>query len=137
MPTPVSTTELYYSPKQASKNVSLNTHDLQININTCQSGQVDSSDIVGDTRSRDYSFPVISRAVRPDNDLNIQTINSRNLLLKIDSLNACGLAAKCLLPDFIEFVNSFDILAVQESNMDYMDAIQAPGYHVCYHNRAK
>ena len=42
MPTPVSTTELYYGPKQVPKNVSLNTHDLQINVGTCQSGQVDS-----------------------------------------------------------------------------------------------
>ena len=92
---------------------------------------------MGDTRSSDYSFPVISRAVRPDNDLNIQIINSENPLLKIGSLNVCGLAAKCVLPEFIEFVNSFDILAIQESKTDDTDDIQIPGYHVFYHNRAK
>ena len=92
---------------------------------------------MGDTHSSDYSFPVISRAVRPDNDLNIQIINSENPLLKIGSLNVCGLAAKCVLPEFIEFVNSFDILAIQESITDDTDDIQIPGYHVFYHNRAK
>ena len=90
---------------------------------------------MGDTRSSDYSFPVISRAVRPDNDLNIQTINSGNPLLKIGSLNVCGLAAKCVLPEFIEFVSSFDILAIQESKTNDTDEIQVPGYHVFYHYR--
>ena len=34
-------------------------------------------------------------------------------------------------------MNSFDILAIQESKTDDTDDIQMPGYHVFYHNRTK
>ena len=38
--------------------------------------------------------------------------------INIGTLNVCGLASKCHIPEFLNFVESFDILGIQESKSD-------------------
>lgn len=55
--------------------------------------------------------------------------------INVCTLNVCGLSSKCHVPEFINFVSSFDILGFQESKTDDTDAIYFPGYQVFYNNR--
>lgn len=52
-------------------------------------------------------------------------------------MNVCGLATKCTVPEFLEFVKSFDILGIQESKLDDTYDIDIPGYRIFYNNRDK
>ena len=57
--------------------------------------------------------------------------------LKLLSLNVCGLKSKLKIPEFIETVNSYDIVALQESKLDDVDNIEVPGYTVFCQKRKK
>ena len=48
--------------------------------------------------------------------------------LSIASLNVCGLKRRATYPEFIELVQKFDVLCVNESKLDKYDHIKAPGY---------
>ena len=57
--------------------------------------------------------------------------------LKLLSLNVCGLKSKLKIPEFIEMVNSYDIVALQETKLDDVDYIEVPGYTIFCQNRKK
>ena len=46
----------------------------------------------------------------------------------------CGLVSKLKFPEFINLINQFDIVGIQESNTDNTDVINIPGYSVFSHN---
>lgn len=45
--------------------------------------------------------------------------------------------SKCHVPEFLNFVHTFDILGIQESKTDDTDNICIPGYQIFYNNREK
>ena len=49
----------------------------------------------------------------------------------------CGLVSKLKFPEFINLINQFDIVGIQESKTDNTDVINIPGYSVFSHNRAR
>jgi hypothetical protein len=49
-------------------------------------------------------------------------------ILKIGSLNVCGLKTRSKFPDFVEAVKMFDILCVQETKLDQYDLVSVPDY---------
>ena len=61
---------------------------------------------------------------------------SHERVLKITSLNVCGLRSKTLFPDFNEFVSRFDIIGFQETKTDQLDDLTLPGYILKFKHRA-
>ena len=57
--------------------------------------------------------------------------------LKILSLNVCGLITKSNYPEFIELIQNYDIIGIQESKTDDCDFVNIPGYNVYLNNREK
>ena len=57
--------------------------------------------------------------------------------LKLLSLNVCGLASKSQIPEFVELINRYDIIGIQESKTDDCDDINIPRYSIVYNNRRK
>ena len=55
--------------------------------------------------------------------------------INIGSVNVCGLASKIKVPEFLNFISTFDILGIQESKTDETDNICVPGYQIYYNNR--
>lgn len=53
--------------------------------------------------------------------------------LKLLSINACGL--KNNFPEFIDLINSHDVIGVQETKLDDSDQIDIPGYTIICQNR--
>ena len=51
------------------------------------------------------------------------------------SLNVCGLKSKLLCPDFVAFIETYDIIGIQESKLDDVDRINFEGYSVFTNNR--
>jgi hypothetical protein len=51
------------------------------------------------------------------NSSNGEIKNSKGQL-KVRSLNVCGLVSKSKIPDFVEFVSSYDILCFTETEFD-------------------
>ena len=47
---------------------------------------------------------------------------------RIGSLNVCGLKKRAEYPDFIDMVESFDLICFSESKIDDTDVISFPGY---------
>lgn len=57
--------------------------------------------------------------------------------LKILTLNVCGLNSKLKCPEFISFLNQYDIIGLQETKTDDTDThIEIPGYKIFFHNRS-
>ena len=56
--------------------------------------------------------------------------------LKIASLNVCGLRSKLICPDFTSFINSHDIIGLQETKTDTIDDIEIHD-HVLYFKHRK
>ena len=50
--------------------------------------------------------------------------------ISIGIVNVCGLASKCHVPEFLNFVESFDIEGIQGSKTDDTDTICIPGYQI-------
>ena len=48
--------------------------------------------------------------------------------MKIVSLNVCGLRSKIICPDFISYINCFDIIGFQETKADCIDDIDLHDY---------
>ena len=46
------------------------------------------------------------------------------------SLNTGGILNKLHDPEFIEFVEQFDLVCIQETKVDQADTIEIPGYEV-------
>jgi len=63
--------------------------------------------------------------------------NTSNAPLKITSLNVCGLVKKLHYPDFIEFVNAYDIICLSETKLDECDILNVHviGYKFFAKNR--
>ena len=59
------------------------------------------------------------------------------LLCHFEDHQICRLASKCHVPEFLNFVESFDILGIQESKTDDTDNICIPGFQIFYNNREK
>ena len=55
--------------------------------------------------------------------------------IKIVSLNVCGLAARLRCPEFISFLQKYDIIGLQETKTDVTDDIYIPGYKVHIRHR--
>lgn len=55
--------------------------------------------------------------------------------LNIVSINVCGLKSQLLCPEYVSFINAYDIICVQESKLDDVDLIKIDGYEVFSHNR--
>ena len=57
--------------------------------------------------------------------------------LKIVSINNCGLKSKLACPEFILFIESHDIICVQESKLDDVDSVQINGFTVFTNSRKR
>lgn len=56
--------------------------------------------------------------------------------LNILSLNCCGLNSKLKCPEFLELINRYEIIGLQETKTDDADTyIEIPGYTLFFHNR--
>ena len=51
------------------------------------------------------------------------------------SINVCGLKSKLLCPEFVDLLNQYEIIGIQESKLDDVDHIVVDGYQVFSHNR--
>jgi hypothetical protein len=61
-------------------------------------------------------------------------------VLKITSLNVCGIKSKLKIPDFHEFIQEYDLLCVTETKMDDLDIplildLLPLGYTALFKNR--
>ena len=52
----------------------------------------------------------------------------------ICSINVCGLKSKLKSPDFIEFLQGFDIVCLSETKLTKYDAPDIPGFKLCANN---
>lgn len=59
----------------------------------------------------------------------------RNISLNFLCLNVCGLESRVKVPDFIEYVNTFDILSLTETHLGDLDTIEIEGYKIRVNNR--
>ena len=66
---------------------------------------------------------------------NVSFDNETKSQIKILSLNTCGLKSKLLCPDFVSFIDQYDIIGIQESKLDDVDKLQIPGYQIFSNNR--
>ncbi|MES9882143.1 MAG: reverse transcriptase family protein [Sedimenticola sp.] len=58
--------------------------------------------------------------------------------LCIGSLNVCGLRHRLLYPDFIDFINEYDLFTVLETKLDSYDIVNVPGYtFISQHRKQK
>ena len=55
--------------------------------------------------------------------------------LKILSLNVCGLKSKLIHPEFIDLLNQYDIIGLQESKLDDIDIVDIKGFQMYSKNR--
>lgn len=55
--------------------------------------------------------------------------------MKIYSINVCGIKSKNSFSEFVEFINQYDIIGVQESKLDDLDNISIDCYEIIMHNR--
>ena len=68
---------------------------------------------------------------------NLRSYNCAITNLKILSINVCGLKKKLNTPEFVNLINSYDIVGVQETRLDDADNITIPGYTIVCQNRQK
>jgi len=59
--------------------------------------------------------------------------------LKVASVNVCGLLSKVICPEFLEFINKYDIVGLQETKIDEFDesTVEIPGYKFMHKCRKK
>ena len=57
--------------------------------------------------------------------------------LKLLCINVCGLLARLRCPEFVELLQGYDIIGIQESKTDDTDNIYLPGYTYTEDNRCK
>ena len=91
-----------------------------------------------DISSEDWHehFPNKNNAFNIDH--NYVNVNAKSYCnINIVSLNVCGLVSKLVSPEFITFINSYDIVCLQETKFDIYDVIDVPGYHFECLNRKK
>ena len=55
--------------------------------------------------------------------------------MQILSINVCGLKSKLLCPEFVSFIEQYDIIGIQESKLDDVDNVQIQGFQVFSNNR--
>ena len=63
-----------------------------------------------------------------------EPLNDKSFL-KLATLNVCGLRSKIVCPEFIHFINQFDILGLQETKTDCLDDIQLHDYILHFKHR--
>ena len=56
--------------------------------------------------------------------------------IQISFLNVNGLRNKTRLPEFLEMIKDYDIIAFAESNTDYFDDFNLPGFSFAYMKNA-
>jgi hypothetical protein len=54
-------------------------------------------------------------------------VNKPNCV-RVLSLNVCGIVSKLRNPDFVEFINNYDIVCLTETKLDFYDNIHIDGY---------
>lgn len=89
---------------------------------------------MGDTANSD-SCSDNSRDFGCNRAKNSNSPHNGNSQLKILTLNVCGLSSKLQIPEFIDLINCYDIIGIQESKTDDCDDIHIPGYSITYNNR--
>ena len=57
--------------------------------------------------------------------------------IKFLSLNVCGLRSKLRVPEFLEHLNLYDVIGLQETKLDDVDCIAIPDYTAATQNRLK
>lgn len=55
--------------------------------------------------------------------------------LKFCSINVCGLKSKQIYPEFISFIQQFDIIGLQETKLDNLDTIELDGFRLFFKHR--
>lgn len=55
--------------------------------------------------------------------------------LKCCSINVCGLKRKLSCPDFVDYVNQFDIVCIQETKLCNLDSVELDGFELHCNNR--
>ena len=66
--------------------------------------------------------PIQSEIPSPSDPCNI------NSTLNVASLNVCGLKRRVQYPDFISFVNQYDVVCLAETKLDETDVVLLDGY---------
>ena len=51
------------------------------------------------------------------------------------TLNVCGLKNRCIIPDFINYLQSFDIIGLQETKLSEIDHIEIESFKIFTKNR--
>ena len=59
-----------------------------------------------------------------------KTFNTKTKFLKEANLNFCGLRRRAEYPEFLEFVNDYDLLLFSGTKIDDTDVISFPGFVV-------
>lgn len=55
--------------------------------------------------------------------------------MKILTLNVCGQKSRLICPEFLDLLNQYSIIGLQEAKCDDLDYINIPGYDVYMKNR--
>lgn len=66
-----------------------------------------------------------------------RTCRNSNALIKILTLNVCGLQSKLISPEFNELINNHDIIGLQETKLDDADMVDVKGYKLFCNNRQR
>ena len=95
-----------------------------------------------DQTIRDVYIPYLAREnveTRSINENEYPDINSgnidQNFDLKLVSINVCGLKSKQACPEFINMLNNYDIIGLQETKMDDLDSFLLDGFTIHFKNR--
>ena len=60
---------------------------------------------------------------------------NNNMILKIASLNVCGIRSKLPFPEFASTIRQYDIIGLQETKTDDLDDISFENYNLHFLNR--
>ena len=61
--------------------------------------------------------------------------NTQYRQIQFITLCVCGLKSKLQCPEFVSFVNKYDIIGIQESKLDDVDNLNVQGYQVFSNHR--
>jgi exonuclease III len=62
--------------------------------------------------------------------LTVYEVDGGGKTLRIVSLNVCGLVSKLQTPEFLDFLNKYDIICLSETKTDRADSLQVKNFSV-------
>lgn len=119
----------------SSVNPDRNASDISINSYSEQ-------DTITNNILEDVQLPKRSSSNNNDNSSNTKNtldkcLSHRNEKLTVMCLNCCGIKSRLQYPEFINLIQSNDIICLVETKTDDLDIIECPGYKFLMKNRRK